>query len=78
MALETVAFNRKFLVSCINRLIPNLEKPEFVIFGRSLRAVKRVCHFKTISIGTSSIKRVDVFRYLGIYIDSTLSFKVTC
>ena len=31
--------------------------------------------FKIISTGTSSIKRVDVFRYLDIYIDSTLSFK---
>ena len=73
MALETVAFNVNSWFHA-NRLIPNLEKSEFVVFGRSLRAVKRVS-FKTISIGISSIKRVDVFRYLGIYIDSTLSFK---
>ena len=73
MALETVAFNVNSWFHA-NRLIPNLEKSEFVVFGRSLRAVKRVS-FKIISIGASSIKRVDVFRYLGIYIDSTLSFK---
>ena len=72
MTLETVAFNVNYWFHA-NRLIPNLEKSEFVVFGRSLRAVKRVS-FKTISIGTSSIKRVDVFKYLGIYIDSTLSF----
>ena len=73
MALETVAFNVNSWFHA-NRLIPNLEKSEFVIYGRSSRAVKRVS-FKTISIGASSIKRMDVFRYLGIYIDSTLSFK---
>ncbi|KAK2723164.1 hypothetical protein QYM36_001741 [Artemia franciscana] len=73
MALETVAFNVNSWFNG-NRLIPNLEKSEFVIFGRILRAVKCVS-FKTIGIGASSIKRVDVFRYLGIYIDSTLSFK---
>ena len=73
LAIETVAFNVNSWFHA-NRLMPNLEKSEFVVFGRSLRAVKRVS-FKTISIGTFSIKRVDIFRYLGIHIDSNLSFK---
>ena len=73
MALKTVAFNVNSWFH-VNRLIPNLEKSEFVFLGRSLRAVKRVS-FKAISIGTSSTRGVDVFRYLCIYIDSILSFK---
>ena len=72
-ALETVFFNVNYLFHA-NRLIPYLGKLEFVVSGRSLRAVKRLS-FKTINTGTSSIKRVDVFRYLGIYSDSTMSFK---
>ena len=73
MTLETVPFNVNSWFHS-DRLVPNLEKSEYVVFGRSLRALERVS-FKTISIGTSSIKRVDVFRYLGIYIDTILSFK---
>ena len=41
MALETVAFNVNSRFHA-NRLIPNLEKSKFVVFGRSLKAVKRV------------------------------------
>ncbi|MFO7795213.1 MAG: reverse transcriptase family protein [Promethearchaeia archaeon] len=73
LSLETVALNVNSWFHD-NRLIPNLEKSEFMVFGRSSRSVKRVS-FQIINIGASSIKRVDLFRYLGIYIDSTLSFK---
>ena len=47
---------------------------EFIVFGRASRSVRHVL-FRTLIIGVFATERVDVFRYLGTYIDSALSFK---
>ena len=57
-----------------NYLAPNFSKTEFMIFGRSQRAVDKITIDELI-VNQSRIKRVNSFRYLGIILDELLSFR---
>ena len=55
------------------RLKMNLSKTEFIYFGHPRQLVK--CMENTIQVAGDLILRSDIIRYLGVWMDSNLSFK---
>ena len=56
-----------------NKLTLNIKKTMYMIFGnkRKLNRLKEL----NIQIGTEKIKRTEIYKYLGVYFDSQLSWK---
>ena len=52
----------------------NEDKTECMLFGTA-NAIRKYEHFKTITIGSSTINIVTVVRNLGVFIDNNLSMK---
>ena len=63
-----------------NKLTLNIRKTMYMVFGnkRKLNRLKEL----NIQIGTEKIKRTEIYKYLGVYFDSQLSWKehvkITC
>ena len=55
-----------------NRLALNISKTNYVIFHS---ASKKINEFIKVKLGWKAINQVDCIKYLGIFIDSTLSWK---
>ena len=55
-----------------NRLALNIDKTNFVLFHSSS---KKITEFITIKIGRKKIKQENHVRFLGVLLDSTLSWK---
>lgn len=56
-----------------NRLKMNSEKTEFIMFGNKPQVEK--CAAKSIQVVDSEVRRNDVIKYLGVYLDRGLSFQ---
>ena len=58
-----------------NELIIHPKKTEFVIFGTQQKLNK--CNNDTcdLFLGEQKVNRVNVYKYLGVYLDQSLSFK---
>ena len=56
----------------VNRLALNIDKTNFVLFHSSS---KKISEFITIKIGRKKIKQENHARFLGVLLDSTLSWK---
>ena len=56
-----------------NKLSLNIKKTMYMIFGnkRKLRRVKEL----DVQIGSEKIKRTEIYKYIGVYFDSQLSWK---
>ena len=59
--------------SC-NRLVLNLSKTEFMVFGRSKQGVAKV-GIDELVVSGCRIRRVKTYRYLGIILDELLCFR---
>ena len=59
--------------SC-NRLVLNLSKTEFMVFGRSKQGVAKV-GIDELVVSGCRIGRVKIYRYLGIILDELLCFR---
>ena len=55
-----------------NRLSLNISKTNYVIFHSPSR---RINEFIRIKLGSKTLTRVDYIKYLGVLVDSTLSWK---
>ena len=55
-----------------NRLSLNVSKTNYVIFHSPSR---RIDEFIRIKLGSKTLTRVDYIKYLGVLVDSTLSWK---
>ena len=58
---------------CGNKLLLNLKKTEFMIFGTQQRLCRQGIEGIDIALGGESVKCCDAFKYLGIILDSSLS-----
>ena len=56
-----------------NRLKMNSNKTESILIGSKQQLQK--CHTKQININSENITRSETIKYLGVWIDSSLSFK---
>ena len=57
----------------LNKLTLNTKKTKYMIFG-SVKKVQKIGDIG-VSIGGDSLEKVNVFKYLGMWLDSTLSFR---
>ena len=57
-----------------NKLVLNMKKTEFMMFGTCKRLVRQKCDETDISLNGQAIKHTDTFKYLGVVLDDTLSF----
>lgn len=69
---NTVSSVNRWFVS--NYLVPNFKKTEFMVFGHSKRATKKIS-CQELQVGEHKIRRVQSYRYLGVFIDPLLSFQ---
>ena len=59
---------------CGNKLLLNLKKTEFMVFGTQQRLHRQGIEGIDIALGGESVKHCDAFKYLGvIFMDSSLS-----
>ena len=58
---------------CGNKLLLNLKKTEFVVFGTQQRLCRQGIEGIDITLGEESVKHCDSFKYLGVILDSNLS-----
>ena len=58
-----------------NALVLNMKKTEFITFGTHQRPARQKCDETDISLNGQPIKYTDTFKYLGVVLDDTLSFK---
>ena len=58
---------------CGNKLLLNLKKTEFMIFGTQQRLCRQGIEGIDIALGGESVKCCDAFKYLGVILDSSLS-----
>ena len=58
---------------CGNKLLLNLKKTEFMIFGTQQRLCRQGIEGIDIALGGESVKYCDAFKYLGVILDSSLS-----
>ena len=58
---------------CGNKLLLNLKKTEFMIFGTQHRLCRQGIEGIDIALGGKSVKCCDAFIYLGVILDSSLS-----
>ena len=56
-----------------NRLKPNPNKTEFIIFGSSIQLGK--CATEQINMCGTEVKKYKLIYYLGAWLDATLNFK---
>ena len=59
-----------------NKLILNLKKTEFVIFGTHPRLCRQDIDGADITLGGESVKHCDAFKYLGVVLDNSLFFNL--
>ena len=59
-----------------NKLILNLKKTEFMIFGTHQRLCRQDIDGAHIMLGGESVKHCDTFKYLGVVLDNSLSFNL--
>lgn len=59
-----------------NKLILNLKKTEFIVFGTYQRLCRQNIDGADITLGGESVKHCDAFKYLGVILDSSLSFNL--
>ena len=57
-----------------NKLVLNMKKTEFMMFGTRQRLARQNCDGTDISLNGQSVKHADTFKYLGVVLDDTLSF----
>ena len=58
---------------CGNKLLLNLKKTEFMVFGTQQRLCRQAIDGIDITLGGESVKCCDTFKYLGVILDSSLS-----
>ena len=58
---------------CGNKLLLNLNKTEFMVFGTQQRLHRQGIEGIDIALGGESVKHCDAFKYLGVILDSSLS-----
>ena len=56
-----------------NKLILNLKKTEFVVFGTHQKLCRQNIDGIDITLGGESVKNSDAFKYLGVILDNSLS-----
>ena len=61
---------------CTNKLILNLKKTEFVVFGTHQRLCCQDIDGADITLGGESVKHCDAFKYLGVVLDNSLFFNL--
>ena len=59
-----------------NKLILNLKKTEFMVFGTHQRLCRQDIDGAHITLGGESVKHCDAFKYLGVVLDNSLSFNL--
>ena len=59
-----------------NKLILNLKKTEFMVFGTHQRLCRQDTDGAHITWGGESMKHCDAFKYLGVVLDNSLSFNL--
>ena len=59
-----------------NKLILNLKKTEFMVFGTQQRLCRQDIDGAHKTLGGESVKHCDAFKYLGVVLDSSLSFNL--
>ena len=59
-----------------NKLILNLKKTEFMIFGTHQRLCRQDIDGAHIMLGGESVKHCDAIKYLGVVLDNSLSFNL--
>ena len=59
-----------------NKLILNLKKTEFMVFGTHQRLRRQNTDEADITLGGESVKHCDSFKYLGVILDPSLSFNL--
>ena len=64
--------NKLFLWLNVNRLLLNIDKTNFIVFHPYNKPIKKRI---TIKINNKAIKEKEYIKYLGVLIDSTLSWK---
>ena len=58
---------------CGNKLLLNLKKTEFMVFGTQQRLCRQAIDGIDITLGGESVRCCDAFKYLGVILDSSLS-----
>ena len=59
-----------------NKLILNLKKTEFVVFGTHRRLCRQDIDGADMTLGGESVKHCDAFKYLGVVLDNSLLFNL--
>ena len=59
-----------------NKLILNLKKTEFMVFGTHQRLCRQDIDGAHITLGGKSVKHCDAFKYLGVVLDNSISFNL--
>ena len=66
-----------FQIHKLDKFVPNFDKTEFIIYGRSNQKLKNLSLNKITIDNNHKIKRVYTANYLGIVFDPTINFKNT-